>query len=184
MSVRQSLLAILDQGACYGYQLRAEYERRTGAAAPNVGQVYTTLERLERDGLVARDGADDRGHVYWAITETGRAAVAQWFAVPDARAGRDDLVHKIALASTLPPLDAGAVVAAQRAAAAERLAALDAAPPAEVSAAIVQAAARAQARADLEWLDAVAVLIAAPAASRTFGLSQERPRRGRPARAV
>ena len=49
MSVRQSLLAILDQGSCYGYQLRTEYERRTGAPTLNVGQIYTTLERLERD---------------------------------------------------------------------------------------------------------------------------------------
>ena len=45
MSVRQGLLAILDQGDCYGSQLRAEYLRRTGVAV-NVGQVYTTLERL------------------------------------------------------------------------------------------------------------------------------------------
>ena len=45
MTVRQSLLAILDRGDCYGSQLRAEYLRRTGVAV-NVGQVYTTLERL------------------------------------------------------------------------------------------------------------------------------------------
>ena len=51
MTVRQSLLAILDQGPCYGHQLRAEFERRTGATWPlNVGQIYNTLERLEREG--------------------------------------------------------------------------------------------------------------------------------------
>ena len=55
MSVRLSLLAILDQGPCYGYQLRAEFDRRTGSTWPlNVGQIYNTLERLERDGLVSR----------------------------------------------------------------------------------------------------------------------------------
>ena len=48
MTVRQSLLAILDQGPCYGYQLRAEFDRRTGSTWPlNVGQIYNTLDRLK-----------------------------------------------------------------------------------------------------------------------------------------
>ncbi len=52
MSVRLSLLAILDQGPCYGYQLRTEFDRRTGSTWPvNVGQIYNTLDRLERDKL-------------------------------------------------------------------------------------------------------------------------------------
>ena len=64
MSVKQALLALLEQGPMYGYQLRAEFEQRTGSTWPlNVGQVYTTLTRLERDGLVEGDGADDEGHV-------------------------------------------------------------------------------------------------------------------------
>ena len=72
MSVRQSLLAILDQGPCYGYQLRAEFERRTGSTWPlNVGQIYTTLDRLERDGLVAKGETDDQGHVFYDITDAG-----------------------------------------------------------------------------------------------------------------
>ena len=50
MSVRQSLLAILDQGPCYGYQLRAEFDRRTGSTWPlNVGQIYNTLEQVLAD---------------------------------------------------------------------------------------------------------------------------------------
>ena len=53
MSIRQAMLAILEQGPMYGYQLRAEFEQRTGETWPlNIGQVYTTLTRLERDGLV------------------------------------------------------------------------------------------------------------------------------------
>ena len=57
MSIRQAMLAILEQGPMYGYQLRTEFEQRTGSTWPlNVGQVYTTLSRLERDGLV-----DDTG---------------------------------------------------------------------------------------------------------------------------
>ena len=61
MSIRQAMLAILEQGPMYGYQLRAEFEQRTGATWPlNIGQVYTTLTRLERDGLVSSDtGCDE-----------------------------------------------------------------------------------------------------------------------------
>ncbi len=54
MSVKQALLALLEQEPMYGYQLRTEFEASTGATWPlNVGQVYSTLSRLERDGLVA-----------------------------------------------------------------------------------------------------------------------------------
>jgi DNA-binding PadR family transcriptional regulator len=87
MSVRQSLLAILDQGPCYGYQLRSEFDRRTGSTWPlNVGQIYNTLERLERDGLVQRGDADENGHIYWHITPEGSAEVSEWLASPVVRA--------------------------------------------------------------------------------------------------
>ena len=73
VSVRNALLALLEQGPRYGYQLRAEFEHRTGGTWPlNVGQVYTTLSRLERDGLVSGQGADGEGHVMYAVTDTGR----------------------------------------------------------------------------------------------------------------
>ncbi len=69
MSVRHSLLALLEEGPKYGYQLRAEFERRTGGTWPlNVGQVYSTLTRLERDGLVAGQGEDAEGHLVYALT--------------------------------------------------------------------------------------------------------------------
>ena len=52
MSIRHGLLALLERGPMYGYQLRAAFEESTGATWPlNIGQVYTTLSRLERDGL-------------------------------------------------------------------------------------------------------------------------------------
>jgi DNA-binding PadR family transcriptional regulator len=67
VSVRNALLALLEQGPRYGYQLRAEFEHRTGGTWPlNVGQVYTTLARLERDGLVEGRGADGEGRVMYA----------------------------------------------------------------------------------------------------------------------
>ena len=57
MAVREGLLALLHEGPRYGYQLKTEFEAATGGVWPlNVGQVYTTLDRLERDGLVQVSG--------------------------------------------------------------------------------------------------------------------------------
>jgi DNA-binding PadR family transcriptional regulator len=194
MSVRRSLLAILDQGPCYGYQLRAEFDRRTGGIWPlNVGQIYNTLERLERDGLVAKGDTDEHGHVYYAITDAGSADARAWFGETVARpATRDELSVKLALAVTLPGVAADALVAAEHAAARERLAALrdavpesDAAPadPAALAAAIAHDGLVAQAEAEVAWLERVAArLVQHPESTRTVALSERRPKRGRPAR--
>lgn len=119
MSIRQSLLALLEEGPRYGYQLRADFEARTAATWPlNVGQVYTTLARLERDGLVVPDSEDDEGHVYYRVTDAGRAEVASWFASPVERTTppRDELAIKLALAVTVPGVDVRAVIQGQRSA--------------------------------------------------------------------
>jgi DNA-binding PadR family transcriptional regulator len=119
MSVRQALLALLEQGPMYGYQLRSEFERRTGATWPlNVGQVYTTLTRLERDGLVAESGDDGEGHVIYRVTDAGRDVVATWFTTPVERTQppRDELAIKLALAVTVPGVDVGSVIQQQRSA--------------------------------------------------------------------
>lgn len=117
MSIRHGLLALLDQGPRYGYQLRSEFEARTGATWPlNVGQVYTTLGRLERDGLVEPAGEDAEGHLFYAVTEAGRAELRQWFDTPVPRTNppRDELAIKLAMAVTVPGVDVQAVVQGQR----------------------------------------------------------------------
>ena len=104
MSVRQSLLAILDQGPCYGYQLRGEFDRRTGSTWPlNVGQIYNTLDRLERDGLVEKADHGDEGQIYYLITDAGRTEVASWLGSPVLRssATRDELAIKLVAARKL-----------------------------------------------------------------------------------
>jgi len=124
MSVRQSLLAILDQGPCYGYQLRSEFDRRTGSTWPlNVGQIYNTLDRLARDGLVEKleanyAGAESTSQVHFRITEAGRSEVAGWLSSPVERTGatRDELAIKLAIAVTLPGVDIARVIQVQRAA--------------------------------------------------------------------
>jgi DNA-binding PadR family transcriptional regulator len=120
MSVRHALLALLEQGPMYGYQLRSEFEGRTGATWPlNIGQVYTTLARLERDGLIEGaaegDESEDGKHSY-SITTDGRVEVATWFDEPVGRGQppRDELAIKLAIAVTLPGVDVTALVQRQR----------------------------------------------------------------------
>jgi len=178
VSVRLSLLAILDRGACYGSQLRAEYERRTGARV-NVGQVYTTLERLERDGLVRGAGVDDEARVLWDLTTDGRAEARQWLTGASVVEGRDDVALKIALAVTLPGADVPGILSTQRDAVRAALAEVRGDRADAVPAAIVRAARRERLEAELRWLDEVETVTAG---AEPFDLSEERPRRGRPAR--
>ncbi|MFD0851631.1 PadR family transcriptional regulator, partial [Actinomadura adrarensis] len=89
MSIRHGLLALLTQGPRYGYQLRAEFEASTGATWPlNIGQVYSTLSRLERDDLVVSSGADEDGRHVYEITTAGEEDVRRWFGTPVARSDR------------------------------------------------------------------------------------------------
>ena len=91
----------------YGARLRAEFEARTGGTWPlNVGQVYTTLARLERDGLVEARWPDARAHRLPAHP-AGRAEVARWWLRRSTArtTPRDELVIKLALAVTVPGVD-------------------------------------------------------------------------------
>jgi DNA-binding PadR family transcriptional regulator len=117
MSVRHALLALLSEGPKYGLQLRAEFEARTGEVWPlNVGQVYTTLQRLERDGLVESEGADEGPQKAYEITETGTAELAEWLRTPPDLSSppRDELVMKILVAIRLPGTDVLEVIQAHR----------------------------------------------------------------------
>jgi DNA-binding PadR family transcriptional regulator len=117
MSIKFGLLALLERGAMYGYQLRAAFEESTGGTWPlNIGQVYTTLTRLERDGQVRSLPESDTGQRPYEITDAGRAELAVWFATPVTRTDRprDELAIKLALALTTPGVDVRAVVQSQR----------------------------------------------------------------------
>ena len=116
--VRNGLLALLLRGPMHGYKLRSEFEASTGTTWPlNIGQVYTTLARLERDGLVAPVGeADAEGRVAYHLTDAGREEVARWFATPVERQSRprDELAIKLAMALMTEGVDVHAVLQAQR----------------------------------------------------------------------
>ncbi|HYN65536.1 MAG TPA: PadR family transcriptional regulator [Ornithinibacter sp.] len=118
MSVRSGLLALLAEGEKYGAQLRTEFEARTGGTWPlNVGQVYTTLDRLVRDGLVESGGQQDAdGRIAYRLTHAGHTALGTWWSTPVDRTStpRDELTIKLALAVTAPDVDVQRVVQTQR----------------------------------------------------------------------
>ena len=143
MSIRHGLLTLLAEQPSYGYQLRSRLEARTGGTWPlNIGQVYTTLSRLQRDGLAEEAGEGDGGQTTYRITDAGRAAVVDWFASPVTRSApaRDELAIKLALAVGSPMADVRQVVQVQRAATMRSLQEL------------TRLKARADADADLAWL--------------------------------
>src|SRR6516165_231238 len=117
MSVRHALLALLTEGPKYGLQLRQEFEARTGEVWPlNVGQVYTTLQRLERDGLVESDGDDEGPQKGFRITGRGEAELAAWLRTPPDLSSppRDELVIKILIAVQVPNVDVHEVIQRHR----------------------------------------------------------------------
>ena len=123
MSVKHSLLALLADTPSHGYQLKSSFEERTGGAwLLNIGQVYTTLQRLERDGLVVLD-ADDGERQTYRITEEGHAALDAWYDAPVVvdPPPRDELAIKVLLAVAADDVDVTALLQRQRTATVEQL---------------------------------------------------------------
>jgi DNA-binding PadR family transcriptional regulator len=118
MSVRHALLALLSEGPKYGLQLRQEFEARTGEVWPlNVGQVYTTLQRLERDGLVEADDDGEEGpQKGYRITTEGRRELTSWLASPPDldHPPRDELLIKVLVATQVAGVDVHAVIQSHR----------------------------------------------------------------------
>jgi DNA-binding PadR family transcriptional regulator len=118
MSVRHALLALLSEGPKYGLQLRQEFESRTGEVWPlNVGQVYTTLQRLERDGLVESDDESDDGpQKVFRMTSDGGQELQAWLHTPPDLSSppRDELVMKVLVAFGVPDIDVDQVIQVHR----------------------------------------------------------------------
>jgi len=163
MAIRHGLLALLDEGPAYGYQLKSAFEERTGGTWPlNIGQVYTTLARAERDGYVAQLEVGHDGRVVYEITDAGRREVAHWFASAVRRdaAPRDELTIKLAVAVTAPGVDVRAIVQTQRSETMRTLQSLtrlkiDAEPDADTAWHLVLERLIFDAEAEARWLDHV-----------------------------
>lgn len=122
MSVKHAMLALLAAQPSSTYQLRKRFEASTAQSWPlNIGQVSTTLQRLERDGHVVRDQEPHRSDTTgqpWRLTATGHAELAAWWERPviSEQRGRDELVVKLMLATITPGVNVLAMIQSQRAA--------------------------------------------------------------------
>src|SRR5215208_8371009 len=118
VSVPHALLALLKEEPKYGQRLQNEFESRTGEVWPlNVGQVYTTLQRLERDGLVESDDPEGDGpQKGFRITPAGGQELAEWLHTPPGTVAppRDELVIKVLVAISVPGVDVHELVQVHR----------------------------------------------------------------------
>ena len=191
MGVREGLLALLDRESAYGYQLKTGFEAATGGIwSVNVGQVYATLDRLERDGFVTSD--EREGQRSYRITPAGSQELGTWWdAVPgDEPPPRDELTVKVLLAATHGREHALEVIAHQRDSLLMLLQQRQRSPArrgAKSRDPIVQQLVRdaliVRAEADLRWLDLCEErLITSPEPVRVRGVDGESENRRRRAR--
>jgi DNA-binding PadR family transcriptional regulator len=117
LSVPHALLALLSDGPKFGLRLQNEFEARTGEVWPlKVGQVYTTLQRLERDGLVETDADGERSQKRYRITAAGAQELDGWLRTPPALVPppRDELVIKVLVALQIPEIDVREILQVHR----------------------------------------------------------------------
>ena len=181
MSVQNGFLALLTQGPAYGSQLQSEFLCRAAHRRQlNPGQVYSTLDRMTDQGLVASAGATDDGLPLYQLTESGRLAATAWLSEgpADGRPDWDEMQDQVLIAASLDGVDALALVDGYRAAYAERIRYLTH----EADSRALLAANRAAelgAKAAIEWLDEVTATLGAHPGALVQHRSPERPRRGR-----
>ncbi|WP_411721062.1 PadR family transcriptional regulator [Mycetocola sp.] len=108
MAVKEGILAILSLGPGYGLALRDELVTRAPhRAGLNVGQVYSTLDRLGRSGLITSGTTTDDNLPLYTLTSTGSDSVNRWLDVPVAPDPRSwaDLLDQVLVGSSLPGRD-------------------------------------------------------------------------------
>lgn len=160
--MRHALLALLSEGPSYGWKLRQDFEGRTGEVWPvNGGQVYTTLQRLERDELIVSDEVGNEGaQRRFRLTEAGRGELARWLKTPPDLSAppRDDLVIKVMVAVGSAGIDARGVLQVHRRHLVEVMreyARVKEASPDDVNLAMVADAEVFRLDAQARWLDSV-----------------------------
>ena len=193
MSVRSCLLVILSIAPAYGFQLHAELSSRTaGRRNVNAGQVYGTLERLVKQGVVESAGTTEDGLPLYRATATGLSEASAWLTATESAVGEEwnDLVDRVLLASSLPDVDVLGIIAHYRRHWQADLAAFDPAAghdpalgvkrvPGAGQELLGAGARRALATAALSWLDSSERALGAAPGEFEHGLNLQKPRRGR-----
>src|SRR4051794_16155099 len=87
MSIGHAFLGLLEASPRHGYDLKRAYDERFGRQRGLAfGQVYATLSRLLKNGLVEVDGVEPGEgpeRKRYAITDAGVTDVAAWLAQPE-----------------------------------------------------------------------------------------------------
>ncbi|TFC32822.1 PadR family transcriptional regulator [Cryobacterium sp. MDB1-18-2] len=197
VSVRSCLLVILSIGPAYGFQLHAELSSRTaGRRNVNAGQVYGTLERLVKQGVVESAGTTDDGLPLYRATSSGLSEASAWLTATESAVGEEwnDLVDRVLLASSLRDTDVLGIIARYRTHWESDLA--DSGPGAGSDNTVAGAhggelrpgagqdllgagARHALATAALAWLESTERTLAAAPGEFGHGLNLQKPRRGR-----
>jgi DNA-binding PadR family transcriptional regulator len=177
MSVRSGILAVLSLGPAYGSQVHGEVETRMHRVGSiNVGQIYSTLDRLQSQGCVVNEGMTDDGLPLYALTPLGRTEVEAWLTQADVRAGWSDFVGHVLLVASLPGSPIEVLLEAYRNAFGEAPAERNE-PTREPLALLSERADEIQSNSALQWLDDVQLALKGADLARPLG--SLRPRRGR-----
>jgi DNA-binding PadR family transcriptional regulator len=161
--MREIFLALLAGDTLHGYELKQTLEQEFGQLLPalNAGQIYSTLARLERDGLIVGQSVagDSRRKRVYELTESGRAALAGWIEtpVPGTRL-KDEFFMKFVVVAAAGLAEPRTVIDEQRREYLQSLRDLDALLVANgkgLAAELLVEGAILHLKADLEWLDLI-----------------------------
>jgi DNA-binding PadR family transcriptional regulator len=161
--MRELFLALLAGEQGYGYELKQTLQQEFGELLPalNAGQIYSTLARLERDGLVVGQSVagDSRRKRVYELTEAGRTALARWIEtpVPGTRL-KDEFFMKLVIVASARLAEPKTLIEGQRREYLQSLRDLDsllAADGKSAAAELLVEGAVLHAKADLEWLDLI-----------------------------
>ena len=193
MSLKHSILAVLTLGDCHGYQIRQEIESRTGQTYDiNIGQIYSTLERLQRDGYVTANKQNSEGQITYSITVSGKSEATDWLNAPVSQSTqvKNELAIKLALAVTIPGVNTERILQLQRISALQNLQTLTTAKMAtnpldstDLAWQLILDSQIFSLESELRWLDHVEGVLTASAArglNPQNALSANLARRGRP----
>lgn len=166
MATSDVLLALLSRGPAHGYDLKRAHDTWFDSGRPLAfGQVYSTLARLERDGLAAVAHTESGGgpeRTVYEIIAAGRERLHAWVTEPaePAPPGADELIRKTVAAVRLG-LDPAGFVARQRSSHLRRMRELEESVVTDATDRLVVDHAVAHLDADLRWLDLASARITA-----------------------
>ncbi len=125
MSLKFGVMGLLAEEPLHGYEVKNRFEAMLGGTwEVNIGQIYTTLQRLERDGLVRPVGPrGDRGKLLYELSPEGQKALEDWLAQPDSGPQQlhEDIYVKLLLATRVANGNLGQLLSRQKRAYLQRL---------------------------------------------------------------